>query len=148
MKIVEYNNLYTHFVFTTLNRAPIILEKHRERIEKYITGIVNNNACKMYSIYANPEHVHLLISRAPNLDEETLATIISNSSENLSTTIVCVSEFFNGSSRVRHFQYRSVIFASYVCISKINPNIIKQKILQKNTKAMSNFINKQLLRKN
>ena len=33
---VEYNNLYTHFVFTTLNRMPIILEKNRERIEKYI----------------------------------------------------------------------------------------------------------------
>ena len=49
---IEYNNLYTHFVFTTSNRQPIILEKFRDRIEKYITGIVNNNACKMYSIYA------------------------------------------------------------------------------------------------
>jgi hypothetical protein len=50
---IEYNNLYTHFVFTTLNRMPVILEKFRERIEKYITGIVNNNACKMYAIYAS-----------------------------------------------------------------------------------------------
>ena len=32
-------------------------------------------------IYANPEHVHLLISRSPRLDEESLATIIANSSE-------------------------------------------------------------------
>jgi hypothetical protein len=38
---IEYNNLYTHFVFTTLNRMSLIWEKHRERIEKYITGIVN-----------------------------------------------------------------------------------------------------------
>jgi len=30
---VEYNNLYTHFVFTTFNRMPLILEKFRERIE-------------------------------------------------------------------------------------------------------------------
>jgi REP element-mobilizing transposase RayT len=78
---VEYNNLYTHFVFTTLNRMPVILETFRERIEKYITGIVNNNGCKMYSIYANPEHVHFLVSRSPQLDEECLATIIANSSE-------------------------------------------------------------------
>ena len=78
---IEYNNLYTHFVFTTLNRMPLILEKHRIRIEKYITGIVNNNACKMYSIYANPEHVHFLVSRLPHIDEESLATIIANSSE-------------------------------------------------------------------
>jgi hypothetical protein len=26
---VEYNNLYTHFVFTTLNRVPIILEQNQ-----------------------------------------------------------------------------------------------------------------------
>ena len=62
---IEYNNLYTHFIFTTLHRVPLISEKYRERIEKYITGIVNNKECKMYAIYANPEHVHFLISRSP-----------------------------------------------------------------------------------
>ena len=77
---VEYNNLYTHFVFTTLNRMPLILEKHRQRIEKYITGIVKNNDCHLYVIYANPEHVHLLVSRSPARDEESLATVIADSS--------------------------------------------------------------------
>jgi len=91
---VEYNNLYTHFVFTTLNRMPLILEKHRDRIEKYITGIVNNNGCKLYSIYANPEHVHFLVSRSPLLDEETLATIVANSSEKfISDNRLCVGIF-------------------------------------------------------
>jgi putative transposase len=36
---IEYNNLYTHFIFTTLHRLPLITEKNRERIEKYITGL-------------------------------------------------------------------------------------------------------------
>jgi len=91
---VEYNNLYTHFVFTTLNRIPLILEKNRERIEKYITGIVNNNACHLYTIYANPEHVHFLVSRAPNMDEESLATIIANSSERfINDNRLCVGLF-------------------------------------------------------
>ena len=36
---VQYNNLYTHFVFTTQDRFPAIAEIHRERIEKYITGM-------------------------------------------------------------------------------------------------------------
>ena len=58
---IEYNNLYTHFIFTTSHREPLIIEKHRERIEKYITGIVNNNDCQLYSIFANPEHVHFLV---------------------------------------------------------------------------------------
>jgi len=77
---IEYNNLYTHFVFVTSNRLPLINSKNRERIEKYITGIVNHNDCKLYSIYANLEHVHFLISRSPSLSEETIATIIANSS--------------------------------------------------------------------
>ena len=78
---IEYNNLYTHFIFTTLHRQPIIAEKHRERIEKYITGIVNNNGSHLYSIYANPEHVHFLISRSPKYSEEAIATIVAESSE-------------------------------------------------------------------
>jgi putative transposase len=78
---IEYNNLYTHFVFTTFNREPVISEIIRERVEKYITGIVNNNHSKMYAIYANPDHVHFIVSRAPEISEEALATIIASSSE-------------------------------------------------------------------
>ncbi len=78
---IEYNNLYTHYIFTTLHRLPLIAEKHRQRIEKYFTGIVNNNDSHMYSIYANPEHVHFLVSRSPKLAEETLATIVAESSQ-------------------------------------------------------------------
>ena len=78
---IEYNNLYTHFIFITLNRLPLIQETNRNRIEKYITGIVNNNDSKLYAIYANPEHVHFIISRSPKLSEEYLSTIIEESSE-------------------------------------------------------------------
>ena len=77
---IEYNNLYTHFILITQNRLPLISEKNRERIEKYITGIVNNNHSKLYSIYANPEHVQFLVSRSPKLSEEALATIVAESS--------------------------------------------------------------------
>ncbi len=74
---IEYHNLYTHFILITQNRIPSILPKNRERIEKYITGVINNNHSKLYSIYANPEHIHILASRSPGLAEEVLATIVS-----------------------------------------------------------------------
>ena len=77
---VEYNNLYTHFIFTTFLREALILNTNRERIEKYITGIINNNGCQLYAIYANPEHIHFLVSRSPCIDEESLARIVANSS--------------------------------------------------------------------
>ena len=75
---IEYYNLYTHFILVTQNRMRLITESFWERVEKYITGIVNNNS-KLYSIYANPEHVHFIISRSPQIPEEALATIIANS---------------------------------------------------------------------
>jgi REP element-mobilizing transposase RayT len=77
---IEYHNLYTHFILITQNRTPFIPEKNRERIEKYITGIINNNHSKLYSIYANPEHIHFLASRSPKISEEVLATIVADSS--------------------------------------------------------------------
>jgi REP element-mobilizing transposase RayT len=94
MMKVEYNNLYTHFVFTTLRREPIITEENRQRIEKYITGIVNNNSCQLYAIYANPEHVHFLVSRSPNIDEERLAGIVANSSARfINDNSLCKGDF-------------------------------------------------------
>jgi REP element-mobilizing transposase RayT len=74
-------NLYTHFILITKDRAPIIPETNRNRIEKYITGVVNNNHSKLYSIYANPEHVHFLVSRSPKISEEVFINIVADSSE-------------------------------------------------------------------
>jgi REP element-mobilizing transposase RayT len=91
---IEYNNLYTHFIFITSNRLPAIQEKNRQRIEKYITGIVNNNDSKLYSIYTNPEHAHILLSRSPKLSEEVLATIIAESSERfINENKLCIGRF-------------------------------------------------------
>ena len=78
---IKYNNLYTHFVLTTVNREPVLPERNRSRIEKYITGIVKNNLSKLYAIYANPEHVHFIVSRSPDISETELATIIADSTE-------------------------------------------------------------------
>jgi REP element-mobilizing transposase RayT len=108
---IEYNNLYTHFVFTTFERQPVIQEKNRERIEKYITGIFNNNSCKLYAIYANPEHIHFLVSRSPSISEENLATIIEESSE----------RFINNNKLTRcHFSWQRSASAFSVSKSEIN----------------------------
>lgn len=91
---IKYNNLYTHFILITLNRFSFINEKNRERIEKYITGIVNNNDSKLYAIYANPEHIHFIASRSPKISEEALATIVAESSERfINENKLCVGRF-------------------------------------------------------
>lgn len=42
---------------------------------------MNNNDSQLYAIYANPEHVHFLVSRSPGISEEILATIVAESSQ-------------------------------------------------------------------
>jgi REP element-mobilizing transposase RayT len=117
---IEFNNLYTHFVFITHLRQPVIPEKNRIEIEKYITGIVRNHTSKLYSIYANPEHVHLLVSRAPELSDEALATIICDSSE----------KFINKNRLVSgHFTWQQSAAAFSVSKSQIDrvcKNILNQ----------------------
>jgi putative transposase len=78
---IDFNNLYTHFVFITAGRIPLIEEDSRDRIEKYMTGIVGKHYLKVYSIYANPEHVHFLASKSPKISEELLATIVADSTQ-------------------------------------------------------------------
>ena len=91
---IEYRNLFTHFIFTTLNRTPIIPEINRQRIEKYITGIIIKNDSRLYAIYANPEHVYFLVSRSPKLSEENLATTIAISSpEFINKNRLCLGNF-------------------------------------------------------
>jgi REP element-mobilizing transposase RayT len=117
---IEYNNLYTHFVFTTYNRLPILVEKNRIRIEKYITGIVNHNSSKLYAIYANPEHVHFLVSRSPMLSEEDLATVIADSSEKF----INENNFVNG--RFKWQQSASAFSVSKGDIDKVCKYILNQ----------------------
>ena len=118
---IEYNNLYTHFIFTTLHRQPIIPERNRERIEKFITGVVKNYNCKLYAIYANPEHVHFLVSRSPNISEEYLANIIADSS----------SKFINKNKLVKgNFEWQessSAFSVSKRAVSKVCNYILNQK---------------------
>lgn len=116
---IEYNNLYTHFVFSTFNREPVISEQYRERIEKYITGIVNNNSSKLYAVYANPDHIHFLVSKSPGISEEKLATIIATSSE----------EFINDNNLIKQGKFRWQNSASAFSVSKADINKVCKYIL-------------------
>jgi putative transposase len=116
---IEYNNLYTHFVFTTFNREPLIIEKNRVRIEKYITGIVNNNSSKMYAVYANPDHVHFVISRSPKISEESIATTIAISAE----------RFINENNFCENRKFRWQNSASAFSVSKADVDKVCKYIL-------------------
>ena len=61
-----YTQIYVQIVFAVKGRENLIHEKHREELEKYICGIVNNKESKPLAIYCNPDHLHILIGLNPN----------------------------------------------------------------------------------
>lgn len=56
-----YTQCYFHLVFAPKNRDALIKKKWKNELEKYITGIVQNNSHKLIAIYAMEDHVHILI---------------------------------------------------------------------------------------
>jgi REP element-mobilizing transposase RayT len=130
---VRFNNLYTHFVFTVENRYPAIKEKNRKRIEKYITGIVNNHECKLYAIYANPEHVHFLVSRSPEMSEHRLAELVAEGTE----TFINANSLCNG-----RFRWQATCAAFSVSkkeVDKICKYILNQSIHHKTQSYAEEF---------
>ena len=56
-----YTQCYFHLVFAVKNRKSLIESLWRIDLEKFMTGIIQNHGHKLLSIYANPDHVHILI---------------------------------------------------------------------------------------
>ena len=75
-----YTQLYTHIVFTVKGRYNLIPSNHREDLQKYITGIIQNKNCKVMAIYANPDHIHIFVSMSPEISVSSLVREIKANS--------------------------------------------------------------------
>lgn len=62
-----YTQLYIQIVFAVKGRQNLISENNREELQKFITGIVQNREQKLLSIFAMPDHVHILVGMKPNM---------------------------------------------------------------------------------
>lgn len=133
---IEYNNLYTHFIFTTLHRLPVIHEKHRDRIEKYMTGIINNNNSHLYSIYANPEHVHFLVSRSPKLSEESWLKELQKVPSVLLMKINFLTVNLHGRRQRLRFPYLNLMWIKFVNTFSIKRNITGKWLLVRSMKNL------------
>ncbi|HCT30558.1 MAG TPA: IS200/IS605 family transposase [Bacteroidales bacterium] len=56
-----YTQLYIHIVFSPKNRDALIKKSWKNDLEKYITGIIQNNGHKLIAIGCMPDHIHILI---------------------------------------------------------------------------------------
>jgi len=62
-----YSQIYIQIVFTVKGRENLIQKKHRDELQKYISGIIDYRGQKLFSIFAMPDHVHILVGMKPNI---------------------------------------------------------------------------------
>ena len=60
-----YTQLLVQVVFAVKHRESKVTEEIRVPLEKYMTGIIQNNKHKMLAIYCMPYHCHILVGLHP-----------------------------------------------------------------------------------
>ncbi len=84
-----YTQLYIQFVFSVKYRRHLLI-LNDSNLHKYINGIVINMGCKMLAINNMADHIHILISKKPNISEaELMQKIKANSSRWLKKYLNC-----------------------------------------------------------
>ena len=56
-----YTQMYVHIVFSPKNKQALIGKSWKKELEKYITGIVQNQKHKLLAIGTMPDHIHIFI---------------------------------------------------------------------------------------
>ena len=75
-----YTQCYVHLVFAPKNRDALIKDAWKDELEKYITGIIQNNSHKLLAISAMENHIHILIGYNVNQLIPDLVELIKTSS--------------------------------------------------------------------
>ena len=91
----SYSQIYIHVVFTVQGRLNLIPKQHREELHKIITGIISNRNQKLISIFAMPDHVHLLVGLKPSMALSDLVRDIKSGSSKYITEKKWVRGKFN-----------------------------------------------------
>lgn len=100
-----YTQIHIHFVFAVKNRQALIQESVRDRVEKYIMGIVQNFGHKLLAVYCMPDHMHLFVGFKPNQSlSELMREVKSRSSEFINTQKL-TKEKFNWQEGYGAFSY-------------------------------------------
>lgn len=70
-----YSQAYFHLVFSPKNRAALLGRSWKNELEKYITGIIQNNNHKLLAINSMPDHIHIFIGYNLN---QTIPDLVEN----------------------------------------------------------------------
>jgi len=78
----SYVCVHVHVVFSTKDRRPLIPEGRHRLLSKYLAGIARNYGMKALAVGGMPDHLHILVSLAPDVSVSKAVNVLkSNSSK-------------------------------------------------------------------
>ena len=75
-----YTQLYVHFVFAVKYRKAVIESTWEDRLQMYITGVVQKNGHKMLAINNMPDHLHFFAGLTPKQSISDLMRMVKGDS--------------------------------------------------------------------
>ncbi|MES2808786.1 MAG: IS200/IS605 family transposase [Bacteroidota bacterium] len=124
-----YTQLYIHFIFAVKYREAVIHDEWEQRLQKYITGIVQNNGHKLLAINNMPDHMHLFVGLDTKQSVADLMRVVKGDS----------SEFINKENLTRRkFQWQNGYGAFSNSRSQID-GVVKYILNQKDHHTKKSF---------
>ena len=71
-----YSQIFLHFIFAVKDPEELIREDIRERVEQYMTRLIQGKKCRLMAIYCMPDHVHLLVQLHPTIAPALLVQVL------------------------------------------------------------------------
>jgi putative transposase len=78
-----YTQLYIHCVFAVKYRMAMIQPEWEDRLQMYITGIVQNNGHKLLAINSMPDHLHLFVGLNPKQSISDMMMLVKGDSSEM-----------------------------------------------------------------
>jgi len=78
--VSSYSRLYAHIVFSTRDRAPMIVDAWRDDLHRYLGGTISGLGAVPIVIGGVADHIHILLSFRPQQDVSSLVREIKKAS--------------------------------------------------------------------
>ncbi|MCD4794038.1 MAG: IS200/IS605 family transposase [Bacteroidales bacterium] len=78
--MATYTQILYQIVFSTKNREKVLIKKNREKLYRYIWGVLKNKNCVLYQINGVEDHLHIATHIHPTIAVASLVKDIKVSS--------------------------------------------------------------------
>ena len=76
----SYLAVYVHLVFSTRERQPMIARAQYRPLARYLAGIADHHRMKTLAVGPMPEHIHILLSLAPEIGTAKAVNLLKSNS--------------------------------------------------------------------